>query len=157
MIRRPPRSTLFPYTTLFRSLRRDVKGMLTSSCWKSEKISRSPLLITPSRTRCVNPVTRLKTAVDARWRGISVHIDLLIAKSKSLLVEKSERLREPAWLRVTRWDGGFHHIKFIFVHVDRCESAGLVGIGEAQLMSLDKLGEIPLVLRYLRVALHEFP
>src|SRR5258706_10574641 len=24
MIRRPPRSTLFPYTTLFRSLRRDV-------------------------------------------------------------------------------------------------------------------------------------
>src|SRR6266536_3940780 len=25
MIRRPPRSTLFPYTTLFRSLHRDVK------------------------------------------------------------------------------------------------------------------------------------
>src|SRR2546430_3308034 len=28
MIRRPPRSTLFPYTTLFRSLeRRDVRGL----------------------------------------------------------------------------------------------------------------------------------
>src|SRR2546430_16724704 len=26
MIRRPPRSTLFPYTTLFRSLAADVKG-----------------------------------------------------------------------------------------------------------------------------------
>src|SRR5256885_6242318 len=26
MIRRPPRSTLFPYTTLFRSLRRDPPG-----------------------------------------------------------------------------------------------------------------------------------
>src|SRR5205809_4583478 len=26
MIRRPPRSTLFPYTTLFRSLSRDVRG-----------------------------------------------------------------------------------------------------------------------------------
>src|SRR2546426_8238790 len=26
MIRRPPRSTLFPYTTLFRSLRRDGAG-----------------------------------------------------------------------------------------------------------------------------------
>src|SRR3712207_7672909 len=26
MIRRPPRSTLFPYTTLFRSLRRDLGG-----------------------------------------------------------------------------------------------------------------------------------
>src|SRR3712207_7278905 len=28
MIRRPPRSTLFPYTTLFRSLRRDDAGRL---------------------------------------------------------------------------------------------------------------------------------
>src|SRR3712207_8919018 len=26
MIRRPPRSTLFPYTTLFRSARREAKG-----------------------------------------------------------------------------------------------------------------------------------
>src|SRR5256885_10206899 len=29
MIRRPPRSTLFPYTTLFRSLFRDCHGMET--------------------------------------------------------------------------------------------------------------------------------
>src|SRR3712207_7953167 len=28
MIRRPPRSTLFPYTTLFRSVRGDVEGAL---------------------------------------------------------------------------------------------------------------------------------
>src|SRR3712207_8168498 len=28
MLRRPPRSTLFPYTTLFRSLRGDVLGQL---------------------------------------------------------------------------------------------------------------------------------
>src|SRR5256885_2782864 len=27
MIRRPPRSTLFPYTTLFRSVRRDQRGL----------------------------------------------------------------------------------------------------------------------------------
>src|SRR2546430_5604006 len=27
MIRRPPRSTLFPYTTLFRSVQRDLDGM----------------------------------------------------------------------------------------------------------------------------------
>src|SRR2546426_8570239 len=34
MIRRPPRSTLFPYTTLFRSLRRDVahETRLTTLC-----------------------------------------------------------------------------------------------------------------------------
>src|SRR2546430_9106153 len=29
MIRRPPRSTLFPYTTLFRSLRLSASGLLT--------------------------------------------------------------------------------------------------------------------------------
>src|SRR5258707_2524411 len=32
MIRRPPRSTLFPYTTLFRSRRR--KGPLLLVCWR---------------------------------------------------------------------------------------------------------------------------
>src|SRR3990172_7098786 len=32
MIRRPPRSTLFPYTTLFRSLRRGVVPSDQSSC-----------------------------------------------------------------------------------------------------------------------------
>src|SRR5437016_10948267 len=29
MIRRPPRSTLFPYTTLFRSRRRNIRGAFT--------------------------------------------------------------------------------------------------------------------------------
>src|SRR5256885_8332774 len=32
MIRRPPRSTLFPYTTLFRSVIRSMQVALTSSC-----------------------------------------------------------------------------------------------------------------------------
>src|SRR3712207_7401866 len=31
MIRRPPRSTLFPYTTLFRSARRPRSGVITRS------------------------------------------------------------------------------------------------------------------------------
>src|SRR2546422_2662629 len=31
MIRRPPRSTLFPYTTLFRSVRETLQRMTTSS------------------------------------------------------------------------------------------------------------------------------
>src|SRR2546430_12565069 len=34
MIRRPPRSTLFPYTTLFRSLRRQPRG--TRECQSCE-------------------------------------------------------------------------------------------------------------------------
>src|SRR2546430_6602486 len=32
MIRRPPRSTLFPYTTLFRSLRRLLRAALRAEC-----------------------------------------------------------------------------------------------------------------------------
>src|SRR2546422_11328904 len=32
MIRRPPRSTLFPYTTLFRSRRRAVPGVVDQQC-----------------------------------------------------------------------------------------------------------------------------
>src|SRR2546427_9184382 len=38
MIRRPPRSTLFPYTTLFRSLRRDTRHLAL----RRLKRSRSP-------------------------------------------------------------------------------------------------------------------
>src|SRR5260370_10205466 len=38
MIRRPPRSTLFPYTTLFRSLVRNAAGNCQSSIvWPSDK------------------------------------------------------------------------------------------------------------------------
>src|SRR3712207_7353795 len=33
MIRRPPRSTLFPYTTLFRSVRRDVTRITIHPAW----------------------------------------------------------------------------------------------------------------------------
>src|SRR4029077_21292011 len=33
MIRRPPRSTLFPYTTLFRSVRAQQVGAKTKSCF----------------------------------------------------------------------------------------------------------------------------
>src|SRR3989454_11735214 len=41
MIRRPPRSTLFPYTTLFRSLQAQMaSGMLTSEQLTSEYIAR---------------------------------------------------------------------------------------------------------------------
>src|SRR5260370_5649307 len=37
MIRRPPRSTLFPYTTLFRSPRDAREGALGASCCRSRR------------------------------------------------------------------------------------------------------------------------
>src|SRR3712207_8638181 len=36
MIRRPPRSTLFPYTTLFRSRRRDEGGSVLRESYREE-------------------------------------------------------------------------------------------------------------------------
>ena len=44
MIRRPPRSTLFPYTTLFRSLPREIEGARNIdfdalSCWCRPDVS----------------------------------------------------------------------------------------------------------------------
>src|SRR3712207_8115392 len=38
MIRRPPRSTLFPYTTLFRSLAGLRVGIRTDSAWRSWRL-----------------------------------------------------------------------------------------------------------------------
>src|SRR5574337_2233328 len=38
MIRRPPRSTLFPYTTLFRSTEEELKSLLMKVKEESEKI-----------------------------------------------------------------------------------------------------------------------
>src|SRR2546430_4818785 len=39
MIRRPPRSTLFPYTTLFRSLKRPRPCVAATSVWLIQKSS----------------------------------------------------------------------------------------------------------------------
>src|SRR3712207_9020900 len=40
MIRRPPRSTLFPYTTLFRSKVKDLHAWIFDRDWEVKKIGR---------------------------------------------------------------------------------------------------------------------
>src|SRR3712207_7333223 len=42
MIRRPPRSTLFPYTTLFRSVRRVVEKLLHQPTVRVQALSAEP-------------------------------------------------------------------------------------------------------------------
>src|SRR3712207_7576409 len=75
MIRRPPRSTLFPYTTLFRSLPPlEPPGTRARSHGLSvgpkpefsvdEPIANSSWLVLPSRG--APPSARLRTAVDVR-------------------------------------------------------------------------------------------
>src|SRR2546422_8919193 len=79
MIRRPPRSTLFPYTTLFRSLLLPV--------YPSRRLSVQPLRIgwdsnprngypfTRSPGVCLQPLGHLSTLLDAQTR--SKYIGLL--------------------------------------------------------------------------------
>src|SRR3989441_9570100 len=61
MIRRPPRSTLFPYTTLFRSCPWIPKGQGFGSCSPVERARALPPEKLPNRT----PLARVKN--DREW------------------------------------------------------------------------------------------
>src|SRR5688572_31781484 len=50
MIRRPPRSTLFPYTTLFRSLRRDVHCTREHRASAPRRAADPPSCLPPARS-----------------------------------------------------------------------------------------------------------
>src|SRR2546430_13417943 len=62
MIRRPPRSTLFPYTTLFRSAQEDARGVLDAD------LVRDPGLIGAARERVREPPERPHRDHDPRRR-----------------------------------------------------------------------------------------
>src|SRR3712207_8185558 len=55
MIRRPPRSTLFPYTTLFRSRKRPASAPPTLRRWRSCGWSCCPPAPSPSATSALTP------------------------------------------------------------------------------------------------------
>src|SRR2546430_5542874 len=92
MIRRPPRSTLFPYTTLFRSgicSPRGVAGQLVSGVYK---ITQTTDLGTEVR---VTMQTRLMNASDDRMRS-EEHTSELQSQSNlvcRLLLEKKKKKR----------------------------------------------------------------
>src|SRR5215510_11607139 len=69
MIRRPPRSTLFPYTTLFRSLRRTVNVSVNGNAYdernligmayvieQATKLRQPASMVNPSMYRCARTV-----------------------------------------------------------------------------------------------------
>src|SRR3712207_7097038 len=71
MIRRPPRSTLFPYTTLFRSRRLHVGGRLTSP-----------------DDRPLRPDRRLRDLI-VRDRGVALDRELELEDRKSTRLNSS--------------------------------------------------------------------
>src|SRR5438270_13099662 len=80
MIRRPPRSTLFPYTTLFRSRLANVAGSRGSGVW---------LEITPSTTaasetvRPCGPTTRSEEHTSELQSQSNLVCRLLLEKKKN--------------------------------------------------------------------------
>src|SRR3712207_8718500 len=82
MIRRPPRSTLFPYTTLFRSAGRGVKGRA------EDRFSRptgdnSWLRFRPQRQRSASSCTdRKSTRLNSSHANISYAVFCLKKKKK---------------------------------------------------------------------------
>src|SRR2546430_4258005 len=71
MIRRPPRSTLFPYTTLFRSLEPDLVLERTARRFLSQPID-----------RCVKCEDRKSTRLNSSHSQISYAVFCLKKKSK---------------------------------------------------------------------------
>src|SRR2546427_1341576 len=92
MIRRPPRSTLFPYTTLFRSGRRDQRELRPSR----RPTSRSPASSTVTACLSGNPAELRGPRGRARpWRS-EEHTSELQSQSNlvcRLLLEKKKKER----------------------------------------------------------------
>src|SRR2546430_6632897 len=79
MIRRPPRSTLFPYTTLFRSVR--AFSSATSGVVKSTTTSASPRTSWRARSRSEEHTSELQSQSNLVCR-------LLLEKKKKNLLDR---------------------------------------------------------------------
>src|SRR2546430_13522964 len=91
MIRRPPRSTLFPYTTLFRSARRGGQSAGGHSAWRGGPAAADP-------RRCPGP------------DGVTLATWLALFAALVLAGETVRLLRiNAAGRRDERWRRFFHH------------------------------------------------
>src|SRR3989442_4943076 len=92
MIRRPPRSTLFPYTTLFRSLSLAASLLLVVGAWSLKGLldrgtgDRKSTRLNSSHVRISYAVLCLKTKLlRALERGLACQHDLLDLSHDSLV------------------------------------------------------------------------
>src|SRR2546428_5225697 len=99
MIRRPPRSTLFPYTTLFRS-KEGVTGLMPCSaalfCCPPESlhISQQPRNLSPVRNRLRRVAPMSKRVLVTLWSRSEEHTSELQSRSDlvcRLLLEKKKK------------------------------------------------------------------
>src|SRR5262245_65168576 len=84
MIRRPPRSTLFPYTMLFRSSCRRERSSVSRSAHRTSPGSRSPV-------RC-DGLDRKSTRLNSSHLGISYTVFWLKKKKKKKTINKKKHI-----------------------------------------------------------------
>src|SRR2546422_2089685 len=85
MIRRPPRSTLFPYTTLFRSRRRPRQDGRQQPSDDDEQVSEPAGHVAPSRALALTGQDRKSTRLNSSHGYISYAVFCLKKKKKKKL------------------------------------------------------------------------
>src|SRR5258707_9114687 len=102
MIRRPPRSTLFPYTTLFRSL------VLKGAVRLADQVGAGP-----SQVHIAIAVDRKSTRLNSSHANISYAVFCLKKKKKNMRLDDDD----------DGWDRGRGRIVGYLAHAARCEDA----------------------------------
>src|SRR5260370_24421091 len=83
MIRRPPRSTLFPYTTLFRSLYPAVAAVSAHFARLGQSVRRSPAYSGGRRTLCPRRAKRSEEHTSELQSHLNLVCRLLLEKKKN--------------------------------------------------------------------------
>src|SRR5438874_4030662 len=95
MIRQPPRSTLFPYTTLFRSVSQKIMGWPRLVCWKRRWSQ--PTAVCGSRTRARIQIRSEEHTSELQSRRDLVCRLLLEKKKKEYIYLKYYREDSRCW------------------------------------------------------------
>src|SRR3712207_8310325 len=99
MIRRPPRSTLFPYTTLFRSLYRAMTTrmpqVLGSATLETMTTAQNRAVLADAEERALRAADRKSTRLNSSHANISYAVFCL--KKKNQLVKSKLHSRHSPW------------------------------------------------------------
>src|SRR2546427_6994392 len=86
MIRRPPRSTLFPYTTLFRSRAKATRASAASTSVKAPPVATGSARVTPA-SRTINAATMVAARSEEHTSELQSQSNLVCR----LLLEKKKK------------------------------------------------------------------
>src|SRR3712207_9381612 len=101
MIRRPPRSTLFPYTTLFRSDRVATLTCVNSVCQRTEAESRAVMARLASAEH--NFPATVEASIDRWYTDTSVPADVVEATRRTLEANNRSEERRVGKESRSRW------------------------------------------------------